>query len=137
LFRSFRIPRITLILGGQDSSNYPIQLIIFIYYSSFITKVRNILVLEPRSSNYPTQFIIFIYCSSFVTEVHNILGVRFGSLQDGGVGFSGRFSRQDGSLTGCPNLICISLTKLFQSVRFVKIPLISLSSNQVRVSPSI
>jgi hypothetical protein len=50
-------------------------------------------------------------------------------LQDGGVGFPGRFSGQDGSLTGCPNLICISLTKLFQSVRFVKTPLISLSSN--------
>jgi hypothetical protein len=62
--------------------------------------------------------------------------VGFGSLQDGGVGFSSRFSGQDGSLTGCPNLICISLTKLFQSVKFVKTPLIFPSSKQVRALPS-
>jgi hypothetical protein len=65
-----------------------------------------------------------------------VAGLRFcdGEYSDwgcllSGVGFPGRFSGQDGSLTGCPNLICISLTKLFQSVRFVKTPLISLSSN--------
>jgi hypothetical protein len=73
-----------------------------------------------------------------------VAGLRFckGGYGDWGCllsgdGFSGRFSGQDGSLAGHPNLICISLTKLFQSVRFVKTPLISLSSNQVGASPSI
>jgi len=63
-----------------------------------------------------------------------VAGLRF---CEGGYGDWGCLLSGDGSLAGCPNLICISLTKLFQSVRFVKTPLISLSSNQVGVSPSI
>jgi hypothetical protein len=60
-----------------------------------------------------------------------------GALVLGSGCFFGRFFWQDGSLTGCQNLICISSTKLFQSVRFVMTPLNSISSNQVRDSPSI